>query len=140
MIYFNKSNDAMKPFCVYDSSFILYCIDKQNKTAGVEFLFNFNEDGIPYYKKVIDRALEVAFCEYRLNKVYVNVIRDNLLLFQILKAFNFIFESIHREQHFDIKPHDVIYMTVLKGEWEKGGIRYNYNYEEYCIKIDDNDR
>ena len=134
MNYFDKTNDAMKPYCEYDPSYILYCIDKQNKTAAIEFLFNYDNKAVSYYDDVINKSLETAFCELELNKVYVNVIRDNYLLFHILNAFNFITESIHREQYFDDNPHDIVYMTVLKGEWEKGGIQYKYNYDTYGVK------
>ena len=136
MNFFDKSNDAMKPFCEYDSGYILYCIDRQNKTTGIEFLFNYGNKTVSYYDKVINKALETAFCELGLNKVYVNVIRDNFSLFHILSAFNFIAESIHREQYFDENPHDIVYMTVLKGEWEKGGIQYKYSYDKYCVAED----
>ncbi len=137
MTYFDKSNDAMKPFLEYDSGYILYCIDEKNKTAGIEFLFDNRNKDVSYYDEVINNALKTAFCERGLYKLYVNVIRDNFFLFHILSKYNFIAESIHREQYFDTEPHDIIYMTVLRGEWEKGGIQYNYNYEEYCVKIDD---
>lgn len=126
----------MKPFCEYDAGYILYCIDRQNKTVGIEFLFNFENKKVAYYDKIINKALETAFCQLGLNKVYVNVIRDNFLLYHVLSSFNFITESIHREQYFDESPHDIVYMTVLKGEWEKGGIQYNYSYDKYRVVED----
>ena len=113
MKYFDKANDAMKPFCEYDSKYILYCIDNKNRTAGIEFMFNDNEETVLDHN-IIKNALETAFLKHGLNKVYVNVIRDNYLLFHTLSDFNFIAESIHREQFFDTKPHDIVYMTVLR--------------------------
>lgn len=51
-----------------------------------------------------------------------------------LSEFNFITEAINREQYYDGKKHDVVFMTVLKGEWEKQGVRFRYTYDEYGIK------
>jgi RimJ/RimL family protein N-acetyltransferase len=134
--YFDKSNDAMKPYYEYEAGYILYCIDEKNKTAGIDFIFDYSNKLVSYYSEIIDKALETAFHELGLNKIYVNVIRDNFGLFHILRAFNFITESIHREQYFDESPHDIVYMTILKGEWEKGGIKYKNNYDQYCVVMD----
>lgn len=133
MNYFDVNNEALKPYRDY-KSYVLYCIDTQNKTAGIDFFFDYTNEQIPYYEKVINDALKAAFEEYRLNKVYVNVIRDNYKLYNVLEKFNFITEAIHREHYYDGNRHDVVYMTVLRGEWERGGIRYNFKYDEYAVK------
>ena len=127
MNYFDVNNEALKPYREY-KSYVLYCIDTQNKTTGIDFFFDYTDEQIPYYEKVINDALKAAFEEYRLNKVYVNVIRDNYKLYNVLEKLNFITEAIHREQYYDGNRHDVVYMTVLRGEWERGGIRYNFKY------------
>ena len=127
MNYFDVNNEALKPYRDY-KSYVLYCIDTQNKTAGIDFFFDYTDEKILYYEKVINDALKAAFEEYRLNKVYVNVIRDNYKLYNVLEKLNFITEAIHREQYYDGNRHDVVYMTVLRGEWERGGIRYNFKY------------
>lgn len=127
MNYFDVNNEALKPYRDY-KSYVLYCIDTQNKTAGIDFFFDYTDEKILYYEKVINDALKAAFEEYRLNKVYVNVIRDNYKLYNVLEKLNFITEAIHREQYYDRNRHDVVYMTVLRGEWERGGIRYNFKY------------
>lgn len=135
LVYFNTKNVCLTPYIEYQSGFTLYCIDINNKTAGIEFCFNYENRSISYYKDKINESLEVAFKEHTLNKVFVNVIRDNYRLYNILRSFNFITEAIHREQYYNQKPHDVIFMTILKGEWEKAGIQYKYDYNKYRNSI-----
>lgn len=84
MNYFDVNNEALKPYRDY-KSYVLYCIDTQNKTAGIDFFFDYTNEKILYYEKVINDALKAAFEEYRLNKVYVNVIRDNYKLYNVLE-------------------------------------------------------
>lgn len=137
MIYFNKENDSLKPYREYSKEYTLYNIDFFNKTAGIEFYFDYSNQMVTYYQEIISEALQLVFVELEMKKIYVNVIRDNYQLLYILSKFNFISEAIHREQYFDVRPHDVVYMTVLNGEWKRGGIRYNFNYDRYDIKVTD---
>lgn len=133
MNYFDKDNEAMRPYAKYDS-YVLYNIDTKNKTAGVELYFD-DVTEVESCEMLIMSALKTAFDELELNKIYVNVIRDNYGLFNVLDRFNFITESIHRGQYFDGNMHDVVYMTVMKTEWKLGGIKYNYSYGIYDIEI-----
>ena len=133
MNYFDKNNEAMRPYIEYDDKYVLYNIDTNNRTAGLEIYFNTGVKTIEYAEKLINDALRNAFTELNLNKVYVNVIRDNYPVFDILHRFNFITEAIHRGQYFDGTIHDVVYMTALKNEWQLGGIRYNFKYDRYAI-------
>lgn len=133
MNYFDITNESLKPYIEYEN-YVLYCIDIKNKSAGIEFIFDFANEQVSYYEQIINEALKTAFEEYGLHKVYVNVVRDNFKMFYVLEKFNFITEAIHREQYYDENRHDVVYMTVLRGEWERGGIRYNFKYDEYAVK------
>lgn len=123
MNYFDKNSEVFAPFAEYDA-YVIYSIDKANGTAGIEFLFDFSTAEISYYENIIGNALKTAFEELSLNKVYVNVIRDNYKMYDVLHRFNSITEAIHREQYRDDGKHDVVYMTALKREWEDGGISY----------------
>ncbi len=133
MNYFDKDNESMRPYAEYDN-YVLYNIDSKNKTAGLELYFDDVKE-VESCERLIKSALTTAFDELELNKVYVNVVRDNYGLFNVLDRFNFITESIHRGQYFDGDIHDVVYMTVMKNEWKLGGIKYNYSYEKYDIEI-----
>lgn len=135
MNYFDKTNETMRPFAEYGDSYVLYNIDTKNRIAGIEIYFDVETETIREAGKLIHTALRTAFEEYNLNKVYVNVIRDNYLMYTILDKYNFITEAIHRNQYFAGTAHDVIYMTVLKCEWQLGGIKYNYKYDTYAIKV-----
>lgn len=134
MNFFKKDNQALEPYREYGADYALYCIDTRNRTAGIEFFFDYKKEEVTYYEKLIEEALKTAFEELDMNKIYVNVIRDDFRLFQILSKFNFITEAINREQYYDGKKHDVVFMTVLKGEWEKQGVRFRYTYDAYGIK------
>ena len=136
MNFFDKENQALKPYQEYDADYVLYCIDMRNKTTGIEFFFDYGNEEATYYEKIIDEALKTAFEELDMNKVYVNVIRDNFRLFQVLSKFNFISEAINRERYYDGKKHDVVFMTVLRGEWEMQGVRFGYRYDAYNVKAD----
>lgn len=133
MNYFDITNETLKPYREYEN-YVLYCIDTKNKSAGIEFIFDFANEQVSYYGQIINEALKTAFEEYGLQKVYVNVVRDNFKMFYILEKFNFITVAIHRGQYFDGTMHDVVYMTVLKHEWQLGGIRYNFKYDKYAIE------
>lgn len=37
-------------------------------------------------------------------------------------------------QYDDGRKHDVVFMTVLRGEWEKQGVRLGYGYDVYGIE------
>ncbi len=133
MNYFNKDNESMRPYTEYEN-YVLYNIDSKNKTAGLELYFE-DVNKVESCERLIKSAFTTAFDELELNKAYVNVIRDNYGLFNVLDRFNFITESIHREQYWDGDIHDVVYMTVMKSEWKLGGIKYNYSYDKYDIEI-----
>lgn len=133
MNYFDKNNDVLLPYKEYDI-YSIYSIDSSNKTAGIEYYFDFNNKESSYYEKIICDSLNTAFKDLKLNKIYVNVIRDNYAMFSVLRKFNFVSEAIHREQYFDDIQHDVVFMTVLKHEWENGGIKENYSYDSYAVK------
>lgn len=132
MKYFNIGNEALNPYKEYDE-FTLYCIDISNRTAGLELYLNSWETD--HIQTVVDNALRTAFEEHNLYKVYVNIIRDDYCLYETLEKLNFVFESIHRAQYFDSKYHDIVYMTVLRPEWERGGIKYSFNYHQYNCEI-----
>ncbi len=129
MNYFDKTNEALNPYEIYEN-FALYNIDVKNLTAGLEIYID-NVNKLEDVEKLIRNALTVVFEEKGLNKVYVNVIRDNYIMYELLRRYNFISEAIHRRQYHDGKYHDVVYMTVTKDEWELGGIRYMFNYDKY---------
>ncbi len=133
MNYFDKDNESMRPYAEYDN-YVLYNIDSKNQTAGLELYFD-DVNIVESCERLVKTALTTAFDELELNKVYVNVIRDNYGLFNVLDKFNFITESIHRGQYWDGDIHDVVYMTVMKTECKLGGIKYNYSYEKYDIEI-----
>ena len=132
--YFDRTNEAMKPFIEYDGKYVLYNIDIKNRVAGIELYLDHIET-IKEVENLLHTALTTAFDKYGLNKIYVNVIRDNYSMFAILDSFNFVTEAIHRGQYFDSTTHDVIYMTVMKNEWLLGGITLNYRYSGYAVKF-----
>lgn len=136
MNYFDKTNEAMQPFVEYGDRYVLYNIDTKNRIAGIEIYFDVEAETIREAGELIYAVLRIVFEEHNLNKVYVNVIRDNYFMYTILDKYNFITEAIHRNQYFAGTAHDVIYMTVLKHEWQLGGIKYNYKYEEYAVKVE----
>lgn len=135
MNYFDKTNEAMKPYAEYGNRYVLYNIDTQNHTSGLELYFDDNGD-IKDLDNLINAALQTAFDELGLDKVYINVIRDNYHLFDILNRFNFVTEAIHRGQYYDGTTHDVVYMTVLKHEWQLGGIKYRFKYDIYTAETE----
>lgn len=133
MKYFDETNEILKPYEDY-GRYVIYSIDKKNRKAGLEL--NFDEcQTIDEASALINDALATAFEKYELSKVYVNVIRDNYLMYNILSRFNFVTEAIHRGEYYDVSSHDVVYMTVMKHEWQLGGIRYNYKYDTYDVDI-----
>ena len=133
MNYFDKANEVLAPYIEYDD-YVVYSIDKKNKTAGLELYFS-DTDESEAAELLIHKALRTVFAELGLNKIYMNVIRDNYPLYKILDRFNFISEAIHRCQYYNgHKYHDVVYMTVTKDEWELGGIKYGFQYENYSVK------
>ena len=84
MNYFDITNESLKPYIEYEN-YVLYCIDIKNKSAGIEFIFDFANEQVSYYEQIINEALKTAFEEYGLHKVYVNVVRDNFKMFYVLK-------------------------------------------------------
>lgn len=113
MKYFNKNNEALTPYREYEK-YTLYSIDFSNRTAGIEFYFDFTEDSD--YTDIIKEALRTAFAELGMNKIYVNVIRDDYFMYKLLDIIGFVTECIHRESYYDEHPHDVIYMSLLRDE------------------------
>lgn len=132
MNYFDETNEALKPYAVFEN-FVLYNIDSNNMTAGLEIYID-NINKLEDAEKLIYDALSIAFDKNIMNKVYVNVIRDNYIMYELLHSFNFISEAIHRRQYYDGKFHDVVYMTVTKEEWELGGIKYMFKYNKYNVE------
>jgi RimJ/RimL family protein N-acetyltransferase len=133
MNYFHKSNQALLPYKEYDT-YTIYAIDEENRTAGIEFYFDLNRSEVLYYEDIIHAALQTAFSELHMHKIYVNVVRDNFVLYKVLHTMNFITEAIHREQYGNEEKHDVIYMSVLHNEWGDGGICPRYTYNLYATK------
>lgn len=129
MNYFDETNEALKPYEIFEN-FVLYNIDSKNLKAGLEIHID-NISKLGDAEKLINTALTKAFCGKGLDKVYVNVIRDNYILYELLHRFNFISEAIHRRQYYDGEFHDVVCMTVTKDEWLLGGIRYMFSYNQY---------
>ena len=133
MSFFDRENETLEPYREY-GAYALYRIDALNRTAGIEFFFDYGKEEAAYYGGIVEEALRTAFEGLDMHKVYVNVIRDDIHLFQVLSGFNFIMEAIHREQYDDGRKHDVVFMTVLRGEWEKQGVRLGYGYGAYGIE------
>ena len=65
-------------------------------------------------------ALDYAFGELKLNRVFLRVFADNLRAVKSYENAGFVFEGKFREDVIiDGKAYDMVFMGILRKEWEK---------------------
>lgn len=76
------------------------------------------EMGRGHGSAAIARALDIAFSELALHKVWLMVFRENLRSRGIYQRIGFVEEGVLREEYFhDGTWHDMVRMSVLSREW-----------------------
>lgn len=98
---------------------VLYNIDEKNASAGLEFVPFEYEISDNDFASVIDSVLMYGFDGLALNKIHVNIVRDNYPMFDRFHRSNFVFEAIHRDQFVDSVGvlHDTVVFSMIKSEW-----------------------
>lgn len=65
-------------------------------------------------------ALEYAFKELKMNRVFLRVFADNIGAIKSYENAGFKFEGKFRDDVIiDGTPYDIVFMAILKSEWEK---------------------
>ena len=73
-----------------------------------------------YGSKVSRLAIDFAFNELNLNKVYARVLKKNKPSYNMFKKLGFHKDALLRKDVFiESKYHDVYIFSILKNEWEK---------------------
>ena len=66
-------------------------------------------------------ALEYAFEELKMNRVFLRVFADNKQAVRSYEKAGFKYEGTFRDDVIiDGTPYDMVFMAILKSEWEKG--------------------
>ncbi len=101
----------------------VYMRDIDHTHQKAEFGIFIGEDiarGKGYGTIATSLILKYAFEELNLNKVMLRVFADNLSAIACYKKAGFVEEGCFREDVWiDGKPHDIVFMGILKSEWGK---------------------
>lgn len=125
-------NKVDKGLC---AQFIIEMIEPQTP-IGTVFIKNIDRDsckgeygifigediarGKGYGKIAAKLAVQYAFEVLELNRVYLSVFKDNISGIKSYESAGFVVEGIFREDYKkDGKYFDVVYMAILKSDWEK---------------------
>lgn len=103
----------------YLGTISLKSIDTTDKTAEYAVSFRKCAQGTGAAVFATYEILKIAFEEFGLNRVYLNVITSNTRAIQFYKKMNFVYEGVFR-QHFFIrgKYEDAAWFSMLKGEYD----------------------
>ena len=93
-------------------------IDDTDKTAEYAIALRKKAHGTGISTAATDHILAVAFNELGLNRVYLNVMGDNMRAVSFYRKYGFIFEGTFR-QHICVRDiyHDLSWFSMLKNEY-----------------------
>ena len=121
--YFIYEVDDDFPNDMRDASFLGYCgldkIDSVNKTAEMGLLINPKYHGYGYGSKAVKELLKMAFIQFNLNCVFIDVIgtTNNWVFWE---KQDFIWEGLLRARHFkNSKYYQSRVGSILCNEWFK---------------------
>lgn len=100
---------------IYQGTISLKNIDMYSKTAEYAIALRYNSQGKGIGTFATEKILEYAFRELNLNRVYLNVLADNVNAIKLYKKCGFVFEGEFKE-HLKINDElkDLRWYGILK--------------------------
>ena len=104
----------------YMGTISLKHVDSQSGTAEYAISMRKEAQGGGYAKKATEQVLNIAFEEWKLNRVYLNVVADNGRAIRFYEKCGFVYEGEFRS-HICIKGKlkSLKWYAILKNEYEK---------------------
>lgn len=95
-------------------------VDRVNKNAEYAISLSPKAIGKGVATEATDDILRVAFQELGLNRVYLNVLADNLRAKKFYEKYGFIYEGVWKE-HYILRgrKRDLLWYRILQSEWTK---------------------
>ena len=93
-------------------------IDKANSKLEIGYWLDKKMTGKGIMKRAVQKMIEFAFVEMKINRVMIKVASGNIRSLAIPKKLNFIFEGIERDgEYLNLKFHDLEVYSLLKKDW-----------------------
>lgn len=104
----------------YMGTISLKHVNSQSKTAEYAISMRKTAQGGGYAKRATEQVLKMAFEEWNLNRVYLNVISDNVRAIRFYEKCGFVYEGEFRN-HICIRGElkSLKWYAMLKSEYEK---------------------
>lgn len=105
--------------------FLGFCINEQNNSAEISYIFDFDYTKRGYCFESMSKLLQISFKILKLDKLFADVIEENISSIKILKNLNFKLDGTNVKktyvEHLK-KDCNFINYSILATDYENGGL------------------